>query len=205
MKFAAGEHIVVLGATGAGKTYWCRETLLPLWTRVIVVDTEEYDYQNLPAVSVGKAVALARSKDRAFRVRVVFRGDYSEQDAAAIAALCNWLLASGHDTLVVFDETTDFCDANYIPPALRSLIRKARKRNITVAMATQRPAMLSKDAYTQSIHRVVFYLPDYDCAAIKRYAPWAEERMDEVPFKSYRYLYQAPNGEVITIGGSKEA
>lgn len=201
MKFGAGEHIVVLGATGSGKTYWCRETLSPLWTRVIIVDTEEYDYQKLPAVGVGKALALAKSDDKAFRVRVVFRGDYGEEDHANMASLCNGLLKSGHDTLIILDETTDFCDANYIPPPLRSLIRKARKRKITVAMATQRPAMLSKDAYTQSVHRVVFYLPDYDCAAIKRYAPWAGERMGEIPYRSYSYLYQAPNGEVIVIGG----
>ena len=201
MKFGGGEHIVILGATGSGKTYWCRETLLPLWTRAIVVDTEEYDYNRLPVVSVGKAVALAKSKDKAFRVRVVFRGDYGAEDAAGIAALCNGLLASGHDTLVVWDETTDFCDATYIPPPLRSLIRKARKRSITVAMATQRPAMLSKDAYTQSVHRTIFYLPDYDCAAIKRYAPWAGERMSEIPYRSFRYLYQAPNGEVIVVEG----
>ena len=199
MKFGAGEHIVVLGATGSGKTYWCRGTLVPLWSRVIVVDTEEYDYNRLPAVSPSKAVALARSKDKAFRVRVVFNGDGGEKDANDLTVLCKGLLKGGHDTLVVFDEVTDFSDAQSIPPSLRSLVRKARKRRITVAMATQRPAMLSKDAYTQSIHRVVFFLPDYDCAAIKKYAPWAGERMSQIPYKSYRYLYQAPNGEVIVM------
>ena len=201
MKFGSGEHIAVLGMNGSGKTYWCRGTLIPLWSRVIVVDTEEYDYNRLPAVSPSKAVALARSKNKAFRVRVVFRGDGGEKDASDLNALCGGLLRGGHNTLIVFDEITDFCDAQTIPPSLRSIVRKARKRNITVAMATQRPAMLSKDAYTQSVHRVVFYLPDYDCAAIKKYAPWAGERMSQIPYKSYRYLYQAPSGEVIVMEG----
>ncbi len=199
MQFNAGEHLVVLGATGSGKTYWCLETLIPLWNRVIVVDTEEYDYNNLPAVSVGKAVALAGSKDKAFRVRVVFAGDKSPEDEIKLTNLCQGLLTKGHDCLIVFDEATDFSDAQSIPFALRSLVRKARKRKITVGLCTQRPAMISKDAYTQSVHRIVFFLPDYDRRAVKPYAPWIDERMTEIPYGSHRYLYQAPNGEVIVM------
>ncbi len=102
MKFSSGEHIVVLGTTGSGKTFWCRHVLVPLWRRVIVVDTEDYDYRDYKGVSVQKAIELAASKDKEFKVRVIFTGDIltDEQDAEL---LFRGLLAKGHDVLLVLD------------------------------------------------------------------------------------------------------
>jgi DNA helicase HerA-like ATPase len=192
MKIESGQHVAVLGVTGSGKTYWMRNSLIPLWRRVIVADTEDLDYGNLPSVKPKKALSLAKD-DKAFRVRVVFTGNPSI-DEPVMEDFCYSLLDQGHDLLFVVDEATDFSDAHRIPDGLRALIRKSRKRNITVAMATQRPAMLSKDVLTQSSHRVYFYLPDYDRAAVKPWAPWLEEAMPQAPYGSYRFLYQGPDG-----------
>ena len=192
MKFENGQHLTVLGQTGSGKTYWVRNSLIPLWRRVIVADTEDIDYGNLPVVKTKKALELAKG-DKAFRVRVVFSGNPAV-DEPAMEDLCYGLLDVGHDLLFVVDEATDFSDAHRIPDGLRALVRKARKRNITVAMATQRPAMLSKDVLTQSVHRVYFYLPDYDRAAVKPWAPWMEEAMPQAPYKSFLFIYQSPDG-----------
>ena len=195
IQLKAGQHIAVLGRNGSGKTYWIRETLIPTWRRVIVLDTEQMDYDELTPVCVGTAIRLAKG-DKAFRVRVLARGDRSEADSVLLDNLCYGLLNGGHDTMVVLDEATDFSDAHRIPDSLRGLVRKARKRRISVVMGTQRPAMLAKDAYTQSSHLVVFYLADYDAEAIKSYAPWVKDRLGEIPYYSYKFLYQGPDGVV---------
>ncbi len=201
-RFEAGQHMVVLGRTGSGKTYWIRETLIPTWRRAIVVDTEQMDYERLPAVSLRSALRYAKG-DKAFHVRVLARGDHSEADLAMIDDLCYGLLEVGHDVLVVFDEATDFSDAHRIPESLRGLVRKARKRNISTVMGTQRPAMLSKDAYTQASHLVIFYLSDYDTDAIKEYAPWVKEHISQIPYGSYRFLYQGPDGTVTVLQSAR--
>ena len=90
-RIEAGQHIVVLGRAGSGKTYWMRETLIPTWRRAIVIDTEQMDYEMLPAVSVRTALRYAKG-DKAFHVRVLARGDHSEADLAMIDGLCNGLL-----------------------------------------------------------------------------------------------------------------
>ena len=121
-----GEHLAVLGTTGSGKTFAVRNTYLPPWQRIIVVDTEEYDFQDFPKVTVKQAINLGKS-DYAFAVRVVLSAD-READEPLVKELCTGLLKKGHDLVVYWDEVTDLADATQIPPPLRQLIRKARKR-----------------------------------------------------------------------------
>lgn len=195
MKVRYGEHISILGSTGAGKTWFAKNAVLPVYPRVIVVDTEEHDFNDFPAVSVKEAVRRA-SKSGPFAVRVVYRGDGTDD----LTDLCRGLLKRGGTVVVYFDEVTDFCDSHHIPPPLRALIRKGRKRDISVVCATQRPSMLSKDIYGNSLHRVVFALTDYDAEAVRAYAPSVKERLGDVPYGSHRSLYFAPDGTVVVYG-----
>lgn len=188
-----GEHVSVLGATGTGKTYWVREDLLPQYRRVIVLDTEERDFNALPRVSQKRAVALAAG-DRPFRVRVVA---FPHED---LTVLTGGLLEKGHDVCLYVDELTDFGRPGQMDEGLVMLVRKARKRNITVVGSTQRPALLDKTWLANSSHQVYFYLSPYDRSRVKDYAPFLEERGGEAPYKSYRYLYLHPNGDVTVEG-----
>lgn len=197
MKMKWGQHITTLGNVGSGKTYFNRNGLLPLYDRIIVVDSEPDDYPDFPKVPVKKAVKLSASKYR-FAVHVPTRGS-REFDEETIEALSMGLLSKGRETVLLLEEATDYSDASYIPPYLRSLMRRARHRKITVIVSTQRPAMLSKDYYALSVHHFFFYLSDYDVMAVKPYAPFLAERMHQIPYESYRCLYQAPSGEIITL------
>ena len=194
MKLEAGQHISVLGTTGSGKTFFVRNAILPVYDRVLVVDSEDYDFPDFPAVSVPKALRLAKS-DYSFYVRVVVAP--SETDK--LSDLCRGLLAGGHDLAVYIDEITDWTTPTTIPDDLRNLIRKARKRYISVIVGTQRPQFLNKAFLSNSTHRFYFYISDYDRAAIRDYAPWMEERCGEIPYGSWRCLYQAPDGGLTLV------
>jgi energy-coupling factor transporter ATP-binding protein EcfA2 len=202
MEIKKGEHLSILGTTGSGKTYAVRNTYLPPWNRIIVVDSEEYDFKDFPKVSIRQALKLAKS-DYAFVVRVVISADL-KADEPLIKELCQGLLKNGHDLVIYWDEVTDLADAHQIPPPLRQLIRKARKRGISVYVGSQRPAMLNKDFLANAQHRVYFFCSDYDCQSVHDYAPFLQERRAEIPYKSYKSLYQAPDESILVLGPSEE-
>ena len=208
MKIERGQHLCVIGINGSGKSWGVRNGYLPLFQQVIVVDTEEADFEDCPSVDVKRAVKLANSK-YAFVCRVAFSGSGDDADAARLDELCYGLLkrpkdgATSESSLpalaVYFDEVTDFSDPSTIPPSMKALIRKGRKRGLTVITATQRPQGLNKWFLSNSQHRIYYYLSDYDAAHVRAYAPYLESRLSEIPYKSYRSLYEAPGGAVITL------
>lgn len=208
MKIARGQHLSVLGINGSGKSFGVRNAYLPLFQQIIVADTEEADFEDFPTVSAKRAVKLANSK-YAFAVKVPFSGSMSESDMERLDELCYGVLRRPKDgatstsdlpaVCVYFDEITDFSDPSTIPHSLKALIRKGRKRGITVITATQRPQGLNKWFLSNSQHRVYYYLSDFDSARVHDYAPFLEERMREIPYLSFRSLYQAPGGEVIVL------
>lgn len=202
MEIEKGQHLVVLGSTGAGKTFSVRNAYLPPWNRVIVVDTEGYDFNDFPKVSVKQAVRLAKS-DYSFVVRIELSAD-RDTDEPAVKELCGGLLKHGHDLVVYWDEVTDLADANQIPPPLRQLIRKARKRGVSVYVGTQRPAMLSKDFLANAQHRVYFFVSDYDANAVKDYAPFLKEMRGQIPYQSYKSIYQAPDESLTVLAPAEE-
>lgn len=197
MRIKWGEHCTVLGNIGSGKTFFNRNGLLPLYDRIVVVDSEPDDYPDFPKVSVKKAIDLAKSRYE-FVVHVPTQGAI-ELDEPTIEALSWGLVKKGSKLCLLLEEVTDYSNASYIPPYMRSLIRRARHRDITVIISTQRPAMLSKDLYALSVHHVYFYLSDYDVSHVREYAPFLEERMSEIPYGSFKSIYQDPAGKVVIL------
>jgi hypothetical protein len=193
LEIKAGRHWMVLGQNGAGKTFWVQNFLLPRVRRQIVVDTEEYDFPDdvWHPVKVGRAVELAHSS-KAFRVRVPMGlGDAGRE---TMDLLATGLLDRGHDTLVYIDEFADFNRQSHITDPTLALIRKARKRGISLVAGSQRPQDISKSIYTQSHHHVFFFMDEADAFYWHDKAPYLPEKMPEIPFESYRWLYHGPGG-----------
>ena len=199
MKIALGQHLSVVGQTGAGKSYFVRNAVLPAFPRNLVIDSTEDDFSDWPAVSMKTAVKLSKSK-HAFDARVV----YDFRRAPDIDKLWVDLLAEGGQIAVYLDEATDFADPGRITPELLQFIRKARHRKISMIFGSQRPQLLNKNFLANSQHRVWFYLSDYDCVAVKDYAPFLSDRRSEIPFGSYKSLYQAPDGAVMVLAPTRE-
>ena len=197
MKIRMGQHLSVVGQTGAGKSYFVRNAVLPAFPRNLVIDSTEDDFSDFPAVSLKTAVKLAKS-DYAFDVRVVFDFTHAERFEPFWADL----LSNGHDVVIYCDEVADLASVSAIPPTLLQLIRKARHRKITMVLGSQRPQLLNKNFLANSQHRVWFYLSDYDCSAVKDYAPYLLERRSEIPFGTYQSLYQAPDGKITVLASA---
>lgn len=203
MKIKAGQHFSVIGMTGAGKTFRVKNERLPLYDRIIIVDSEGWrdkdktDFPEFPVVSVARALKLAKSKYR-FAVRIV------PNTVNDVEALCQGLLAHGHDLVVYFDEVTDYSTPSIIPPQMLRLIRKARHCRVTVIVSTQRPQLLNKNFFANSIHHEFFYMQDYDVEHVKSYAPFLQEHMAEMPYESFISIYHAPDGSLTLLAPAKE-
>jgi hypothetical protein len=201
MKIRAGEHMTVIGQTGAGKTLGVKWTYLPIFERGIILDAKEEDFNEFPVVSVKRAIELSRSNYRFF-VRIVMTGvpEVDEETVDSLSAGLLKLKPHSGDLVLYLDEATDYADANSVPRSLRSLIRKARSKGITIIVGTQRYQMLSKDYYTNSIHHVWFYMDEDDARKMRDHASKVADRIDDIPKGSWRSLYVGPSNEVILLG-----
>ena len=184
----AGRHWMVTGATGAGKTFWAQNWFLPRFKRQIVVDTEELEFEEeiWDPVSSKKAVALA-SRNRPFRVKVPFDvGDAGREEYATFA---DGLLRTGHDVVIWVDEYPDFTKNSQQTQEGLRLTRKARKRGVTMAFATQRPQSIDKDAYTQCFHHVFFGMDEGDIDYWHTRAPYIRELAPKVSVDNHKWIY----------------
>lgn len=191
-----GRHWLVTGATGAGKSFWARNWFLPRFKRQIVVDTEELEFDDeiWPAVSSDTALRLA-ANDRPFRVKVVF--DVGDEGQKQYGVLATGLLEKGTNTVVWVDEYPDFTRYSQQTPEGLRLVRKARKRGITLALATQRPQSIDKDAYTQCFHHVFFGMDEGDVDYWHTRAPYLKDLASSVSVENHRWIYHRAGSAVV--------
>jgi hypothetical protein len=206
-----GQHMVVLGETGAGKTKAVKWKLLPTAMqevhRLLIVDVEEgYDFPEpiFRARPLNTALTWARG-DKPFIARVEFDLGLDKDghiNSDVVEGQFNLLAGSlldrgGHDLVVYVDEASHFSPHGMAFPSYDALMTRARKRRISVVSGCQRPQLLSKTVYTQSVWKWWFYTDRYDVEGwLQRSATPVFERMNDIPFQSYRSLLQEPGGHL---------
>ena len=84
----AGEHLGMIGTTGSGKTVFFRKVFMPHLDRLIVVDTEERQFNDLPIIK-GDPMKFMRKipKDKYFRWRWVPNPSTQPEDMEILAYL----------------------------------------------------------------------------------------------------------------------
>ncbi len=201
--FKYGEHIIVLGKPGAGKTYFIKNAILPVYGRHIIIDTEEREFDSniWPEVSIDDSIKLINSNQE-FKRSIKF--PVGERGFAMMEEYSFSLLNTSGNTAIYFDEVTDFCDARKIGDGLLSLYRKGRHNNITLIAGTQRPQLLNKSIYTNSIHKFWFFVDEYDIQNWKAYTPYIEEHIGQIPYRSYKCIYERPDGSLQVLKPVKE-
>ncbi len=192
-----GEHLVLLGTNGSGKTEFFRRVILPKTNRLLVVDTEERQFNDLQAVKTpsGDKVARAIPKGKPFRWRWV---PPPTREVEEMDNLCNRLLArkEAEHMVLYIDELTDFTDAHFISPWFRAAARKSRKRHQSIVVGTQRPAGINKWLFDNSHHKVFFYVHEFDRAGLDKYWKGISEVLAAIEWGTFESIYIDPAGTV---------
>jgi len=188
-----GEHVGLIGTTGSGKTYYFRHVFEPATTRLVVIDTEERQFNDLPVLK-GDPFKIVKKlpDDRNFRLRWIPAVSQETDDMESFAQS---LIYFGNDLQIYVDELTDFSTATSMKPWLKSLFRKARKRKISIYWGSQRPAGVNKWAWDNSQHKLLFYVREYDRKVLDKYYSGISDQLAEIEWGSYQSIYLDPSGQ----------
>jgi energy-coupling factor transporter ATP-binding protein EcfA2 len=158
-----GEHVGLIGPTGQGKTTLLMH-LLPLHPYVTVFATKPRD-TTMDSLIASGYIKLRRweSLDPANTPRRVLWPDATKLDSkatqrAVFADAFERIYLEGRWTLAI-DETWYFDNVLNLGDAIKVYLLQARSLGISLAVATQRPAWVPREIYTQSTHLVSAGVP----------------------------------------------
>ncbi len=147
--------VAVIGGTGTGKTYWMRQELKRRNPPRLLVWDPEADLSDLGDVTVsagnvGQLVQLTEGE----RWRIVyvppFRRDLAERAFNTFCRIAFYRAQQGRPALVVVDELSTVVRAGYAPEYWTACVSRGRKRGLSIMAASQRPARIDKDFWSQA-------------------------------------------------------
>ena len=174
-------HRLVLGATGAGKSQLIRDLVPAKGVRLLGWDTDEdhdgHHFVNRAAYA--KAVAAAIRSKQPFRL--LWAGANDLKTWEWWCALVFAALDGRYATEILIEELADVSpSAGKATPKFGELIRRARKYNGGLIMASQRGTEISKTVYTQAAEFWIGRQETTDIPRMSRLAAVSEQRLSEV-------------------------
>lgn len=174
-------HRLVLGATGAGKSQLIRELIPAKGVRLVGWDTDDdhdgHHYASRAAYA--KALAAALRSGRPFRL--LWNGPNDQKTWEWWCGLVFAALDGRYPTEILIEELADVSPSSgKATPAFGELIRRARKYNGRLTMATQRGTEVSKTVYTQAAEFWIGRQEATDLPRVSRLAAVTEQRLGEI-------------------------
>jgi len=155
------ERMLIVGATGSGKTTLARK-LLQSYDEdqaIIVIDPKcTYETQDERYKLVRSPFSL-RWLGRAKLIH--YKPDKDHQDVRSYDKVYEWAFRR-RNILVYTDETYLTMNANRSPDAQRACVTCGRELGVGMIFATQRPSGIDLRIYTESEHKICFYLAHDD-------------------------------------------
>jgi energy-coupling factor transporter ATP-binding protein EcfA2 len=179
-----GEHVAVIGMTGSGKTTLARRLLEHRKYRVMLV-TKPDDVQWDGYQQVSDAASIDAAKGRAWRLWPPIDHDASR---AQFRAALDRAWHEGGWTLYL-DELYHLEHLGLRNAVIQHLTQ-GRSKNVTVVAGVQRPAWVTKFAFSETTHCFVFKMGnDEDLAAIgKQIGKAFARQVDALPRFHFAYL-----------------
>ena len=179
-------HRLVLGATGAGKSQLIRELIPAKGIRLLGWDTDE-DHEGH---HIENRAEYARLVAKALRSKKPFRLLWAgANDLKTFEWWCELVFAAldgRYPTEILIEELADVSpSAGKASPKFGELIRRARKYNGGLTMASQRGTEISKTVYTQAAEFWIGRQEATDIPRMSRLAAVTEARLTAVAALHY--------------------
>ena len=156
---AAADIVAVIGATGAGKTYWVKKNLLKPKPGRLMVWSSKPDYEDFAPGVEGFAAAMAAVK-KSGRFAAGLRPSWStEKRAAEFDRFCRLAMAAGDCTVIVEELHMVTSPAN-APEAWQRLTCMGRAYGVRIIGTSQRPQHMDKDFLGNATRVVCFRVND---------------------------------------------
>lgn len=163
-----GEHVILVGDTGSGKTY-LESKLLPLRKHVIVLRTKPddikfTDFRKVTSVFKIGAFPFNNAGQEITKYLLVPKYEDQRREAARLFETA-WL--EGGWTVAV-DETYYATNILKLESYINKLLTQGRSKRITVVAGMQRPAWVSRFALSQCTHAFIFRMEGRDLTALSQ-------------------------------------
>lgn len=150
-KWKQGEHVIIVGDTGSGKTY-LESKLLDLRDYTIVIKTKPDDIRFPGYDTVKDFRKLMRLRNKKF---VLHSGFDPGIQRYHIANTINLAWKQEGWTLAV-DEAYYWTHVLRLEKQLNMLLTQGRSKRLTIVVGMQRPAWISRFALSQATHAFIF-------------------------------------------------
>ena len=172
MKYNYGEHIVVVGKTQSGKTYYVQRTLCRIYNNFIVFSEETKDnWEDITEITIHSVAELDKAiKDKCHKIYYEPANYKDETDfIQEWDNVCKYVFDNLENIALINDEVADVSSSMKIESYHFRLIRKGAKRKISMISATQRPQQVNKTIWTQSAHKLIFKVDLYEGSWLQDY------------------------------------
>ena len=156
VKWKQGEHVVIVGDTGSGKTY-LESKLLPLRKHVLVLRTKPDDvkFDGFHRIPLLKKVGMQRFDNEGKVItRYLLHPKYEDHQIEMVKAFNKVWKEGGW--CVAIDETYYATQILKLERPINKLLTQGRSMHITVVCGMQRPAWISRFAMSQATHAFIF-------------------------------------------------
>lgn len=187
-----GERALIIGQTGSGKTVFCKWLLRRLpQSPVVIYDTKhEGNFADLPnCAATGDWDELHEMANNPEIHYIVFQPETIDPDE--LDEYLGFHYDDFSDVPAYIDELYSFHNNYRAGPGLTKLLTRGRSRGLTTIMGTQRPAMISNFAYSESQSFFVFHLNhDDDIKRVAKFVPGFKNMMvSDDPLEKHSMIY----------------
>lgn len=156
VKWIQGEHVIIVGDTGSGKTY-LESKLLALRQHVIVLRTKPDNivfsgFHKVP--TVGKIGSQRFDNAGKIITKFLLHPDYEKQQREASLMFHRVWKEGGW--CVAIDEVYYSTQILKLEKDINKLLTQGRSKHISVVCGMQRPAWVSRFALSQATHAFIF-------------------------------------------------
>lgn len=163
-RWRQGEHVIIVGPTGAGKTWLAAEILQARWRYIIAIISKprdatlkrQFDYTWKKAK---KYEDITWSAERVLLLPDARNLASASAARYVVADTLDQAYGAGGWTIFI-DELQQLSESWKLDTIIRTLFVTARSNNITMCAACQRPRRIPAEALNQTTYVVMFHLHD---------------------------------------------